>query len=178
MDAYRLDELRLVQEYSASSAAAATFHDCTDFVVPANFVRTILFLSYIVDMAENKWVTVKLITPSGQHFTIRGPVSHDGNNGAPLAVLEQGLEVRLLPGDRLRFDRSSATAGSVMTLRARYIDHILPYQQQYEPQSARTRKSPFMTRAGFGGSFGGGEPSGSGGGGGEPGEGGGGEPVL
>lgn len=139
-DAYRLDELRFPQEYTKSSAVAGTSIDCTDFVVPANTVRTILYFSYQVDAAENRWLSIMLL--GAVTHAIRGPFNYDGNNGVPCAVLEQGMEIRMLPGDRIRVDRSAATAGSTATIRIRYVDHFIPFQKWVEPQDARKRMSP------------------------------------
>lgn len=169
-DAYRLDELRFIQEYNRSSAVAGTSIDCTDFVVPANTVRTILWFSYQVDIAENRWISVMLL--GATTHAIRGPFNYDGNNGAPCAVLEQGMEVRMLPGDRIRVDRSAATAGSTATIRIRYIDHFIPYQKYIEPQDARKKLTPFWRaarEAAGGGAVSGGGGSEAGGGFGEPG---------
>lgn len=177
-DAYRLDELRFIQEYSRDSAVAGTSIDCTDFVVPANTVRTILYMAYQVDVAEDRWISVKLL--GAVTHAIRGPFQYNGNNGSPCAVLEQGMEVRMLPGDRIRVDRSAATAGSTATVRVRYVDHFIPYQKNVEPQDARKKLTPFWRAAreavgGGGVSGGGGAEAGSGFG--EP-SGSAGEPVI
>lgn len=179
-DLYRSDELRFIQDYSATSAVAATFHVCSDFVVPANVVRTILFAHYYPDMSESRSVYFAVIGAAGLMYNWRVQASY---NSAlyQLAVLEQGNELRLVPGDYIRFGRDAATAGSTMIFRCRYVDHILPFQKFIDPYGSARKKSAFIPRyAGGGGAIGGGGISGGGGGGGESGgeSGGGGEPVL
>jgi len=175
-DAYRLDELRFPQEFSQSSAVAGVTIDTTAWVVPPNTVRTVLQLTYMVDVGENRWISVMLL--GATTHAIRGPFNYDSNNGAPCAILEQGMEIRMLPGDRIRVDRSAATAGSTMTLRVRYVDHFMPYQRNVEPQDARKKMTPAYRAAreatsGISAGGGGGGEAGTGfaeggGGGGEP----------
>lgn len=179
-DIYRQDELRFPQQYLATSAADAIFHNCSDLVTPANVARTIINMHYQTSVAEVRYLTFRVITAGAGSYNFRGPVSHDGNQGQ-FAVLEQGMELRLLPGDYIRFDRNGFTAGSTMSIAFRYIDHILPFQRHVDPYNIFRARSPFLRDTvsgpgggyGGGGGFGGGEP-----GGGEGGGGGGGEPVL
>lgn len=163
MDAYRIDSLRFAAEYTGASAAAGVTKDCTDFVVPANTIRTILFMSYGCDVAESRSIIVKVIGASGITHAIRGAFTVDTNLGNPHAVLEQGNEVRLIPGDRLRFDRSAATAGSIMSLYVRYIDEVQPYQIYIDPQGAKRIRSRFLSKRSGGGSSGGSAAGGGGG---------------
>lgn len=162
-DLYRSDELRFPQHYSVTSAVAATFHACTDFVVPANVVRTILFAHYYPDASESRAVYFAVVTAAGIMYGFRGPLSYNSAQGQ-LAVLEQGNEIRLLPGDYIRFGRDAATAGSSMIFRAVYVDHILPFQKFLDPYGAARRKSPFIPGyAGGGGGIAGGGGGGGGG---------------
>lgn len=179
MDIYRADSLRFPQEFFQESAVAGTTITTSAWVVPANTIRTILMMSYGCDIAENRWITFKVQTPTGASYTFRGPVSFDGNNGNPFGVLEQGNEIHLLPGDYMRIDRSAATAGSKCYIYVRYIDHILPFQKHVDPYDTARRRSPFLSAPSVGG-------GGAGGGGGTEGgidtgyvgPGGGGEPLL
>lgn len=179
-DLYRADELREIAEYTVTSAVAATFHVCSDFVVPANVVRTILRAHYYPDVSETRSVYFAVISRAGVMYAFRNQATY---NSAlyQLAVLEQGNEIRLLPGEYIRFGRDAATAGSSMLFRCQYVDHIIPFQKFIDPYNPARRKSAFIPRyaGGGGGLAGGGGVAGGGGaeGGGESG-GGGGEPVL
>jgi uncharacterized membrane protein YgcG len=143
-------------------------------------VRTILHAHYYPDIAESRAVYFAKISRAGVMYNFRTLAAY---NSAlfQLDVLAQGMEVRLFPGEYIRFGRDVATAGSSMIFRAQYIDHILPFQKHLDPYAPALRKSQWLASPASGGAFGGG----GGGGGGEPGgggegggEGGGGEPVL
>lgn len=178
MDIYRADSLRFPQEFTQTSTIAATWMSTTAWVVPANTIRTLVLVSYLCDIAENRYITFKIIGASGVTHCFRGPVAYDGNNGAPFAALEQGNEIHMLPGDYIRIDRSAATAGSYMTLYVRYIDHILPFQKHVDPYNTFRRRSPYLaSTVGGGGEASGGGPAG-GPDEGYSGPGGGGEPVI
>ena len=179
-DLYRVDELRNPQQYSVTSAVAATFHVCSDFVCPANVVRTILWAHYYPDIAETRSVYFAVLT-NGVMYCFRNVATYNSSL-YQLAVLEQGAEIRLTPGDYLRFGRDVATAGSSMIFRCAYVDHIIPFQRFVDPYGPARRKTPFIPSYAGGGGIGGGGIGGGGGAGSEPGggvdSGGGGEPVL
>lgn len=149
MDAYRPEELRFVAEFSQASAVAGTSIDTTTFVVPSNTIRTILYASLSTDIGEARNGTFKIIG-NGVVHAVRS-WAWSTNNGSPIAILQEGNEIRLLPGDRLRLDRDVATAGSTMTLYVRYIDTIMPFQTFQDPYNPARRKSNYLPNPGGGG---------------------------
>jgi len=179
MDAYDLHEARFIQYYWKDSAANDT--SVTAGPVPAGKVWTIIGAGYIPSAAETKIVWWSVRTPAwvadGIAVSIPFSVALSATQMYPL--LEQGMELKLYPGESIRVHRDSATAGSTMSIGVRYIESDLPYYAYKEPQRVPTEQkiqhiAPSRYRAGGGAAFrgggivGGGHGGSSGGGGSEP----------
>lgn len=177
MPNYPLSEARLLQQVLATSAADGL----SIYVgpVPANTFWTILSAFQSPSVAETQIVWFSVLSRGSIQFPITRPVSYTAapavNQTFPL--LTEGLEISLFPGERLYAFRAAATAGSTLSIYARFIKSDLPYYDYQEPLKPVLRKSFRSTARGFAGSGvggGGGGPLGEPGGG----PGGGGEPVL
>lgn len=176
MFAYRIDELRLVQEYVINSAIAAL--SLTSSAVPAGKIWTYLGAAYNPDAAETRLVEFMKLTRAGTAIPLRVPQSIALSTAIRLPLLTEGNQLILLPGEALYITRDAATAGSIMLLRAQFVESDMPIARYIEPQreiSIKRRLRGFarlsnlgMARAAMGSDEGeGGE------GGGVPGEGGG-----
>lgn len=149
MDAYRLDEGRMMYDKTIASAVAATSCWDANFVVPAGRIWTIVFASANVDMAETRVFTLAVYNLS------RGGVTHGVSVRSaaaaasfPFPLLAEGSELKLWPGDRIQLSRDAATAGSIMSLYLRVIESDLPPLTYIDPQkiiAANRRRGKFST---------------------------------
>jgi len=130
-DAYALHEARLLQEFVRTSAVVATtvFSD----VVPAGKVWTILSASYYPDASEAKYIYFFVQGRSSAQYPITIPQTITLSPTRPFPAVTEGMEIKLFPGEYLGVTRDSATAGSSMVIRIRYIENDLPYYAYEEP---------------------------------------------
>jgi hypothetical protein len=172
-EAYDLHDARFLMEAVANSAANAVYLAMP--VVPEGKIWTVLSASYNPDVAETKICWFVIVSRGGNNHPVTQPVSIL-LNPATLPALTMGMELRLYPGERIQIFRDSATAGSAMYLRLRYIETDLPYYSYEEPLKKVVRvsqrhgavyRSTGGISPGGGGGGGGGVPP-EGGGGGEP----------
>jgi len=137
MDAYELHDARLIQEGTKTSAANALSLQ-TD-PVPAGKVWTILSAAYTPFVAETKTCQWSVIGKSGWQYAIQIPQSFAAIAALTrtFPLITEGLELKLYPGEVLRIDRDSATAGSQMTMYWRVIETDLPLYEYIEPQERK-----------------------------------------
>lgn len=165
-DAYLVSDGRYIGEDVRVSAAGATSLDSTP--CPENYVRTILTAGYQCSAVETKTLYWAIVRPSGNVFPITIPIAQ-AMNANLFPLVEQGMEVKMFPGEILRIYRDSATAGSTMAMYIRFIESPLPIYQQYEPQkdvlAQKFRRGSItrVLRSVAGGSYGGSPPPGAGG---------------
>jgi len=156
MDAYELHEARLIQEATKTSAANALYLLGT--VVPAGKVWTILAAAYSPAVVETKVVQWSVVGKSGWQYAIQIPQSFAAIAALTrtFPLITEGLELKLYPGECLRIDRDSATAGSQMTIYYRFIETDLPLYEYIEPQE---RKRQDAVRSSVIRQLGGGSPA-------------------
>lgn len=133
-DAYEIAEGRYIAAHLSQSAVAGLY--ATLAACPANKVWTYTAVSYENDIAggETKNIWLVIVMPNGPEIPIYPFTSVTLKAGQPYGFLQQGNEVKIFPGEQLRIYRDSATAGSTLTIRGRYIESSLPIFKQYEPQ--------------------------------------------
>jgi len=132
MFAYRLDELGLVQEYVVNSAVAGV--NLTGLIVPRNKIWTILGAAYYPDAAETRLIEFSKLTRAGIRLPLRVPQSIALSTAIRLPLLTEGNQLILLPGEALYVTRDAATAGSIMILRAQFVESDLPTMKYFDPQ--------------------------------------------
>ena len=175
MFVYRVDELRLPQNRTITSAADALVIDTP--TVPRGKIWTILAGRYYPSATETRTVQVQKLWGSIA-YAIRVPQSIALGASVLLPVVTEGNQAILLPGEAIRVRRDVATAGSTMTIDIQIIESDMPIARFIEPQrelSIKRRRpgfAPFSNLGSARGALGSHEGEG-GGGGGVPGEGGG-----
>lgn len=132
MDAYELQETRFVQEFLNGSAANGL--NISAGPVPKEKTWTVMAASAYPSVAETRTVFFAIVTAGGSIFPVTTPVSIALSPTILFPLVSEGMEIRLLPGDSLRFIRDVATAGSTIELRIRYVEADLPYFVYDEPQ--------------------------------------------
>lgn len=137
-DAFELHEARFVQSTYSSGGLAATTVGTAQ--VPAGKVWTIRFASYYPDIAETKIIWFYVVARSTILYAITRPVSIALSSTAQFPMLENGMELKLYPGESLGVRRDSATAGSTMLIYFCYIESDLPYYAYEEPQNKTVQK--------------------------------------
>lgn len=164
MALYDVSELRLVQTRSAGSAANALWTEIAD-AVPAGKIWNIIGIGYLPSVAETQVVSFEKVTRESQPIGILNPVSLN-LNPAIATGLTEGMEIALLPGEKIRVRRVAATAGSTMAFYIQFVEADMPLYEYTEPQLAKREKmfaSTIRQRLGggsFGGGGGGGRPAG------------------
>jgi len=133
-ESYDLHDGRFLERKLKASAANAT--ELNYYPVPANKVWTFLGASYVPSAAETRVVTWFILT-GGDYCMISRPVSILLGGWARFPLLEQGMELKLFPGEILGISRDVATAGSTMTIFARIIETDLPPYDYVEPQERK-----------------------------------------
>jgi uncharacterized membrane protein YgcG len=168
MDAYEIHEGRFIQQRTAASAVLGTTLNLGYPGPGAGKIWTVLAADYYPDISETAVISWQIVTRIGTSFTVKTPASLALN---PLlnhyGLLEQGMELKLFPGEYLMVIRATAGAGSSMIGNVRFIETDLPYYSYEEPLKkiiAQSQKHSSVLRGG-GGSSGGGRGSGGGGGG-------------
>lgn len=179
-EGYELHEGRRVQELSNGSAA----NDLVIYLpaaVPAGKVWTVIALTYYPSVAETKYIVPTVRSLTTTEHAVRAVANTYASPTIRMGLINEGMELKLWPGDNIYVRRDSATAGSAMTIICRYIENDLPFYAYEEPLKKVVKKGlshgiPFYRRGiisqAAGSSGGGGSESNGGGGGG------GGEPVL
>lgn len=137
-DSYSVHELRLAQEYLLASAADQDAVGLT--AVPSGIIRTILQASLNPSVAETKIVWFTVQTKAGYTYPITVPTSVALTTVVTYPLLTQGLELKLLPGDILRANRDSHTAGSTITLIVRYLDSTMPLYEELDLHAQQRRR--------------------------------------
>ena len=130
-EAYDLHESRLVQQNNSGSAADALLVDSA--AVPAGKVWTIIRADVKPSAAETQVYCFQVFSATGLGYTVTLPMSVALGIAYGLPLLEQGNEMKLFPGDRLRARRAAATAGSNIVIYYEYIETDLPYYSYVEP---------------------------------------------
>jgi uncharacterized membrane protein YgcG len=174
-ETYELSEARFIQEQTVLSGANSLYVAVGP--VPNGKIWSILSASQNPSVAETKTNWFAILSRSLNPFPVTLPSTILLNTTILMAFLEQGMELKLFPGEYLAGYRDSATAGSTMTIKIRFIESDLPYYSYVEPlkrvsQSLRKHGSSFRSSGGGvggGGGGGGGHdlPGGGGGGGAE-----------
>jgi len=175
-DGYEVHDGRFIQYKSATSGANG--HFVTIGPVPANKIWTILSgIGYpSVDETQDYWFA---IYKSGVgNFVVTKPAQHvfDVSEENHLPLLQEGMELKLFPGEYVMFSRDGNTVGSTITLFIRYLETDLPFYRYSEPlkpvvDTTKKHGSAFRGVGGGGGGstgggiIGGGHPTGGGGGG-------------
>jgi hypothetical protein len=169
---YKLEELRLVQERSGSSALNGLYCQ-VGTGVPEGKLWIVLSAGYMPDAAETQVISFQIINlKTSSVFSVLNPVSMN-LNPAKATFIEQGMEYMLLPGDIVQARRVANTAGSTMTSFIRFIEIDLPLYTYDEPQVVRRQQRAISSiRSAMGGGSGrsgagsaptGGRPGGGGG---------------
>jgi uncharacterized membrane protein YgcG len=131
MDAYDLHEGRFIQEFLNGSAANGL--SIAAGTVPAGKVWTVIQAAGYPSVAETQTVWFALVTKTTAIFPLTVPVSIALSAVITFPMLTEGMELKLYPGDTLRFYRSVATNGSSIQIWIRYIETDLPYYAYEEP---------------------------------------------
>lgn len=134
-DAYEVAEGRFINFFSVVSAADALYRDFGP--VPSGRVWTILSACGVPSVNETRtwWFAVEAYN-SGYAVPVTWPTSLAAvvaNQQYP-AMVREGMELKLFPGERLYVFRDAATAGSSLTLRGRFIESDMPLYHYEEPQ--------------------------------------------
>lgn len=152
---YKLEEVRLVQLRTVSSAADA--HLLTGPSVPAGKIWIVHSVYYAPSVAETQNVCFHkgLGPPSNYYMPIFNPLSLalDGATWQMATPLEQGMEIMLLPGEFLSVSRAAHTAGSTMTLSFQFTEIDLPLYTYDDPQTVKRQEraiASIRTRLGGG----------------------------
>lgn len=134
MDAYEVHDGRFVQDRQFISAADALVVNSA--AVPVNKVWTIIGLGYFPNTAETKIIVFSIGKLAGAFvYPITVPVSIALSTARGLPGLQEGMEIKLFPGEYISVNRDSATAGSTMILNVRYLETDLPYYEYVDPMS-------------------------------------------
>lgn len=136
-DAYALSDLRYVNEATYTSGNEELLVDSA--AVPANKFWTILQAVIVSSVAETRSLWFAVYPQSANPYPVTTPESFAANLaiGKNYPMLREGMELKLMPGDRIRAYRDAATAGSVMYLFMRYVESDMPLYEQFEPQLQR-----------------------------------------
>lgn len=139
-EAYSVFDAKFLQ-WAGSVSAANALTVLALSGVPDGKVWTILGASYYPSTAETRTVAYGVYN-GGRVFpvTIAESWPYVGNTNLGLALLREGMELRLYPGDYLFVARDAATAGSTMSLFFRYIETDLPPYRYLDPQSQVLRR--------------------------------------
>lgn len=132
MDAYELHESRFVQWATIWSAAEA--HNVASTAVPEGKVHTLIGAGYQPSGTETQNVQFQIYRP-GLLIPVTQVVSFAFTAGSDLwlALLTEGMELKLYPGESLMIKRDGHAAGTTMGLRLRYIESDLPFYSYDEP---------------------------------------------
>ena len=167
-EAYKNEEIRLIQERVSTSAADALYINIG--TVPEGKIWTVTCFGYRPSVAETQVVSFQKVTRAGTTMALLNPISLN-LNPAYATFIEQGMSYQLFPNEYIFARRVAATGGSTMSLWMQFIESDLPIYTYEEPQIVkRTARalSNIRQRMSGGGSLrgGGGEaPGGPGGGG-------------
>lgn len=135
---WKLEESRLVQERSTSSAANAEVLSISS-TVPLGKCWVILSCGYIPDVAETQLISFYKVTSSNAPLSLLNPISLN-LNPARATFLEQGMEFLLLAGEYLMVRRAGHTAGSIMTCTIQFIEIDQPLYTYEEPLTVQRQK--------------------------------------
>lgn len=139
---FPVQEYRLVQERTFTSAADAVFCALSTIVVPAGKIWTLIGVSYRPSAAETRTICFSKISATGAEFSLLNPItvqlSPTGNTATPL---EQGSFIDLLPGEYIRVVRDTATAGSTMIVKLQFVEWDMPLYDYVEPQLEKRIRS-------------------------------------
>lgn len=138
-DAYEIHDGQFLQlAASAPSAAGGLFVNTG--AVPAGRVWTILsaFVNCSVAETQTYWFAIYGVS---DYFPITNPASVSIN---PVTLqyypmLREGMEVKLFPGEFLFAFRGAATAGSTISISARYIETDLPFYEELDKYANKAR---------------------------------------
>lgn len=163
MSFYKLEESRLIQYRSGTSAANALNYSFSYDPCPTGKCRVVTALGYIPSVAETQIVSVdKVNATAGMGFGILNPVSLN-LNPAYATFIEQGMEYILFPADYLVVRRVAATAGSTMSVYIQFVEIDQPLYTYDEPHVVQKQKRVLSSvlRARIGGGGGRSGPGGS-----------------
>lgn len=144
-ETYDLCEARLIQWRSAQSAANAL--SVLSPAVPAGKVWTVLqakgYSSVGGGETQYVWFSVQR---QGVGYPITRPVQQLVNVTTDMffPCLTEGLELKLIGGDQLAFQRAAATVGSTIVIVLSYIETDLPLYVYVEPLEV---KRNFLARS-------------------------------
>lgn len=144
-DAYEVQEARFLQ-WATSLSAAGALTVLSTFGVPKGKIWTVLGAAYYPSVAETRTVCFG-VYHNGQVYpvTLAEQWPYVGNTNLGLALVREGLELKLWPEDYLFVARDAATAGSTMALNFRYIETDLPLYTYIEPQLRKRQAGALST---------------------------------
>lgn len=130
---WRLEESRLAQIRSVTSAANADSVAVGDPGVPDGKIWIILGAAYQPSVAETQVVSfLKYNGKTSQYFGVLNPVSLN-LNPAWATCIEQGMEYCLYPSEYFLIRRVTHTAGSSMTAAIQFVEIDQPLYTYDDP---------------------------------------------
>lgn len=150
---WKLEESRLVQQRTATSAANADSLNLGNPGVPAGKLWVVNAVGYYPSVAETQVISFEKYNGNfGSYFGLLNPVSMN-LNPAQGTFIEQGMEYLLFPSEYLLIRRVTHTAGSSMTAYMQFIEIDQPLYTYDEPQIVQRQAraiSSIRTRLGGG----------------------------
>lgn len=143
MFSYRLEETRLRQYRSKTSAANAKSVFFNTDAVPEGKVWIIHAAAYYPSAAETQVVSAQKVITGVGAMAILNPVSLSLDSVATnshATFIEQGMEYFLFPGEYIQWSRQAATAGSTMTAIIQFTEIDLPLYTYDEPQTVKRQE--------------------------------------
>lgn len=134
---WRLEEARLVQYRTATSAANADLLQITSGC-PAGKLWVVTGFAYQPSVGETQVIAFEKASTQG-NFALLNPVSM-ALNPAYATFIEQGMEYMLFPGEAIIARRGNHTAGSTMTCWMQLIEIDLPLYTYDEPQIVKRQQ--------------------------------------
>jgi uncharacterized membrane protein YgcG len=162
---YKLEETRLVQERTNTSAANDEQLTIGDPGPPEGKLWIVIAAGYMPSVAETQTICWLKSTRPGTTLSVLNPISMLLNPGRSTCI-EQGMEYMLLPKEFFIVRRAAHTAASTMTAYIQFIEIDQPLYTYEEPQVVKRQHralSTLRTALGGVGSRGGGggrEPGG------------------
>jgi len=152
-EAYETHDARFIQYVQMGSPANGLI--LTSGAVPAGKVWTIIEACIAPSVAETQdyWFAVNV---SNNYFPVTVPreFTPDPATLKYFPMLNEGMELRLYPGEKLAALRDAATAGSTFSCYFRFIETDLPYYKYVEPlkrvvQSTRKHGAVYRSTGGI-----------------------------
>lgn len=144
-DAYDVHDAQFLQWKLGTSAADALTVGLG--AVPDGKVWTVLMAVLYSSIAETQdyWFSV-YNSKSGNHCVVRRRLEASVGTTAQLGhpFLEEGLEMKLFPGDYLQAYRDVATAGSTLSLQMRFVETDLQYYVELDKHKVLRRRQNLM----------------------------------